>query len=214
MNIDVKELRIFIERNIPWFIASILLVIFVAIAEDVIKQELLPMDQVIQGWIQGIMTPMLTSFFMFITDFGGASIFIIISLFSLFIAKKKKFGMSVTINLLIIFLLNVILKNIFQRPRPDEAGMLIEETGFSFPSGHSMVSMAFYGYLMYLAYRRIENPYLRYAACISLGLLICLIGISRVYLGVHYPSDVFSGFCLAIAYLIVYIKVSNYVLNH
>ena len=70
--------------------------------------------------------------------------------------KKKKIGLSIFSNLVIITVLNQLLKRILQRPRPTEF-RIIEETGYSFPSGHSMVSMAFYGYLIYLIYKYVKK---------------------------------------------------------
>ena len=104
-----------------------------------------------------------------------------------------------------------MLKNILQRPRPTEY-RIIEETGYSFPSGHSMVSMAFYGYLIYLIYKYVKNKYVKWISITLLGILICLIGISRIYLGVHYTSDVLGGFLISISYLIIYINIVNKVL--
>ncbi|MCI8481978.1 MAG: phosphatase PAP2 family protein [Clostridia bacterium] len=66
--------------------------------------------------------------------------------------------------------------------------------------------MAFYGFLIYIIYKKIENKNLKWGLCTGLSFLILLIGISRIYLGVHYASDVIGGFCLSISYLIVYIK--------
>ena len=69
-----------------------------------------------------------------------------------------------------------------------------------------MVSPAFYGYLIYLIYRYIKNKYIKWSLIVLLSILICLIGISRIYLGVHYTSDVLGGFLLSISYLVVYIS--------
>ena len=69
-----------------------------------------------------------------------------------------------------------------------------------------MISMAFYGFLIYLIYKNIKNKYLKTTLIIILSLLIIAIGISRIYLGVHYLSDVIGGFLISIFYLIVYIK--------
>lgn len=72
-----------------------------------------------------------------------------------------------------------------------------------------MVSMAFYGYLIYLIYKYVKNKYLKYISIILLSILICSIGISRIYLGVHYTSDVLAGFMISISYLIIYISAVN-----
>ena len=119
--------------------------------------------------------------------------------------KNKKIGLSIISNIVIITILNQLLKRILQRPRPTEF-RIVEETGYSFPSGHSMVSMAFYGYLIYLIYRYIKNKYVKWTLITILSILICLIGISRIYLGVHYTSDVLGGFLLSISYLVIYIS--------
>ena len=114
----------------------------------------------------------------------------------------KKYKILVPANLITIVIINIVLKNFFLRPRPNEF-RLIEETGYSFPSGHAMASTAFYGLLIYIAHEKIENKILRNTICIMLGLLILLISVSRIYVGVHYTSDVIAGTCLSIAYLIL-----------
>ena len=126
--------------------------------------------------------------------------------------KNKKIGLSIISNIVIITILNQLLKRILQRPRPTEF-RIVEETGYSFPSGHSMVSMAFYGYLIYLIYRYIKNKYIKWSLIVLLSILICLIGISRIYLGVHYTSDVLGGFLLSISYLVVYISLIKKILS-
>lgn len=101
------------------------------------------------------------------------------------------------------------LRIFFERPRPDNL-RIIEETGFSFPSGHSMASMAFYGYLIYLIFMNVKDRKLRNLLCAGLGILVFLIGLSRIYLGVHYTSDVIAGMCFSMAYLIFMISIGLY----
>ena len=144
----------------------------------------------------------------FITNFGGAIFLIILAIVLFILIKNRKIGLSILSNLVIITILNQLLKRILQRPRPTEY-RIIEETGYSFPSGHSMISMAFYGYLIYLIYRYVKNKYIKWGSIILLGVLICSIGISRIYLGVHYTSDVLGGFLISISYLVIYISAVN-----
>ena len=144
----------------------------------------------------------------FITNFGGAIFLIIVTIILFILIKNKKIGFSIISNLVIVTILNQLLKNILQRPRPNEF-RIIEETGYSFPSGHSMVSMAFYGYLIYLIYIYVKNKYLKWTLIVLLSILICTIGISRIYLGVHYTSDVLGGFLISISYLVIYISAVN-----
>ena len=90
------------------------------------------------------------------------------------------------------------------RPRPDHL-RLIKQNGYSYPSGHSMISIAVYGFLIYYVYHKVKNKALKIALIILLSLLIILIGISRIYVGVHYPSDVLGGYTLSLLIIIVVI---------
>ena len=126
----------------------------------------------------------------------------------LVLIKNKKIGISIFSNLVIVTILNQLLKAILQRPRPTEY-RIVEETGYSFPSGHSMVSMAFYGYLIYLIYKYVKNKYIKWISIVLLSILVCSIGISRIYLGVHYTSDVLGGFLISMSYLVIYISAVN-----
>ena len=102
--------------------------------------------------------------------------------------------------------INLAIKDIVQRPRP-LGYRLVSETGFSFPSGHSMISMALYGFVIYLIYRYAHDRNLKWASIIFLSLLIIVIGLSRIYLGVHYASDVLAGLLISMAYLMIYLKI-------
>ena len=203
MKEDWKE---FIKKNLKWVVLFICLVGFLALAEDVFNKEIMNGDIIGYKLISTfLISDFVTPIAKFITNFGGA-IFLSIATVMLFLfIKNKKIGLSIISNIVIIAVLNQLLKRLLQRPRPTEF-RIVEETGYSFPSGHSMVSMAFYGYLIYLIYRYIKNKYVKWTLITILSILICLIGISRIYLGVHYTSDVLGGFLLSISYLVVYIS--------
>ncbi len=138
-----------------------------------------------------------------ITNFANAYFLIGLSLILLLCIKDKMIGMSIFTNLALSFFTNFILKLIMHRPRPMEY-QLVEEGGYSFPSGHSMVSMAFYGFLIYLIFKNVQNKHVKRVSIALLSILILCIGTTRVYLGVHYASDVLAGFMLGIAYLVVF----------
>lgn len=203
----MKNIMSLIKKNCLWIILSICIVIFVAIAEDVFSKEIMRMDMIAYNiFIILLRNEYITFFMKLITEFGSSIVLILITLLSFIVIKDKKHSLYIFINLILITLLNNILKYFVQRPRPD-GYRLINGNGYSFPSGHSMISMAFYGYIIYLAYKHIKNKTLKYFVILSLTLLITLIGISRIYLGVHYASDVIAGFFISIAYLIIYISI-------
>lgn len=199
----------FIKNNWRWMLLFICLIGFLALAEDVFHQEIMNGDIVGYDIISklfkfNVSTPIAK----FITNFGGAIFVISLTTILFFVIKDKKIGISIITNLGIVTILNQIIKFIMQRPRPTEF-RIIEETGYSFPSGHSMVSLAFYGYLIFLIYKYINNKHLKRTLIIILSVLICIIGVSRIYLGVHYTSDVLGGFLISFAYLIIYIELVN-----
>ncbi len=204
-----EKLKEFIVKNLKWVVLFICLIGFFALAEDVFNKEIMNGDIVGYKLVSTfLISDFATPIAKFITNFGGAIILIGLAFMLFIFIKNKKIGVSIISNLAIITLLNQLLKRIVQRPRPTEF-RIVEESGYSFPSGHSMVSMAFYGYLIYLIYKYVKNKYLKWISIILLSILICSIGISRIYLGVHYTSDVLGGFFISISYLIIYISAVN-----
>ena len=125
----------------------------------------------------------------------------------LILIKNKKYGIYILTNLVLASVINSVLKLIFLRERPTD--MLIDIGGYSYPSGHSFVSMAFYGLLIYLVTKTNFKKKTKNIMIILLSLLILLIGISRIYLGVHYPSDVLGGFIGGLIYLIIFVEISK-----
>ena len=201
-----------IRKNVKWIVFFISLVLFLFIAEDVFTKEIMDMDALGYGFISSFISDGATLVMKFITYFGSAYVLIPLTALLFVLTKNKKLNILIGSNLLLVTFLNQFLKIVFQRPRPEEY-RLISESGYSFPSGHSMVSMAFYGLLIYIVYRYVKNVYVKYGLMVILFMLILFIGISRIYLGVHYTSDVMGGFLLSISYLIVFIRVTNKFIN-
>ena len=193
-----------LKKNYKLIILLICVVILVAIMEDIFEKETMFIDLFIYKLIVlSMRNNILTSVFRVITNLGGAYCLTIIAILCAIFIKNKKIAFAIPINLILSTMLNLMLKNIVERPRPI-GYRLIDETGYSFPSGHSMISAAFYGLIIYFIWKNVKNIKLKYISCILLALLILLIGISRIYLGVHYASDVLGGFTISIAYLIIF----------
>lgn len=146
----------------------------------------------------------MTNIIKVITNLGGVLVIFGVTILSLLIFRRKKINICIVLNLLgIVIINNLLLKNIIGRDRPSDIN-IITEIGKSFPSGHSAVSMVVYGYLIYLIYNFINNKYLKYILISILILIILIVGITRIYLGVHYTSDVLGGYLLGISYLLIF----------
>lgn len=198
-----------LEKNVKWIVLFLCIILIIGIIQDLLNKEIDKLDvagynMVSEYLISDNVTPIAKS----ITQLGGAIFLIGLSITLAIVIKNKKIGILIWVNIAISTLLNQILKFIIQRPRPTEF-RIIDESGYSFPSGHSMISATFYGFLIYLIYKNVKNKYLKYSLITMLVILILLIGTSRIYLGVHYTSDVLAGFLIAISYLIIFTTVAD-----
>lgn len=154
----------------------------------------------------------LTDFFKVVTYLGSSYTYIILLIIALIFIKNKDIPLLMIVNVVSSALLMSFLKNIIQRPRPDYK--LITENGFSFPSGHSLNAVVFYGLLIYLIHSKVKSKKIKISLEIIFTIIILLIGLSRIYLGVHYASDVLAGFAFGFIWLycfinIIYKKVLN-----
>ena len=188
------------------FIIFIATIVFIGVAVGVQTGYLDGFDDAVRYRVYSMRSDKLTVFWRFITHSGDR--YVVILLGVILLLKKslrEKYGVKFAIAALSSTALYQIMKYIFQRPRPDLALRLIEQGGYSFPSGHSMNFLVSFGILIYLLLKYCENRRLAKILSVGLGLLTILIGFSRVYVGVHYPTDIIGGWSLGIAVLVAMI---------
>lgn len=185
----------------------VLSLFFISILLLVIFKKTAFIDEPIYEFIISWRSSFLDTFFIFITQLGNTiPILLIVLVMAAFL--HNRYGIFLMVSTIDSVLMNTLVKYCIQRPRP--TGLrLIEQGGYSFPSGHAMISVCVYGYLLYLAYTRISNKYLKYSVSILLLLVILGIGVSRIYVGVHYPTDVLAGYLLATIYVILLVEVTK-----
>ncbi len=163
------------------------------------------LDRFVYNMLMSIKCTNVTNVFKIITTLGNTRFIIfsniIIVIFYAFI--KKNSLLLIPFSSILSPIINNILKFIFRRPRPDEIYRLITESNYSFPSGHAMISILFYGSIIVLINR--SNIKHKKVLNTLIILIILLIGITRVYLGVHYVSDVIGGYLISLS-IIVLIK--------
>lgn len=191
------------KRKTLIFIVCIFLGSFILLLTQINSETLVAFDEAVYNLLEH--NSRLTSIMKFITFFGDSQTLIMLAIVAFIAIRNKKEAATVPLNLALIATCNATLKLLIKRPRPVGIS-LIEASGYSFPSGHSASSFAFYGFLMYLIYNNCKNQKLKIVSMMFLGILIFLIGLSRIYLGVHYASDVLGGYSLAALYLILYIS--------
>ena len=166
-------------------------------------------DATITDIIQSSRSADLTVFFKAVTTIGDRNSWFIQAglLFIFFVFFKKNWVIPFKASLVLVTAsaINQILKEILGRDRPLES--LIEVGNNSFPSGHTMSAIALYGFLIYICLKHIKNPWLKYFFITLLFILIVLMGISRIYLGVHYPTDIIAGLLGGFLCLLIYITI-------
>lgn len=191
-------------KNDKMLIASlILLIIFIFFV--FLRNYFNIIDDFVYSLVKPLISNDMTNIMQFITFFSDPIWCILLSCLMILFVKNKKISKAFILNLILVFLLNYVLKILFSRNRPADINLIVE-TGFSFPSGHAMMSLGIYGFLIYLLLLSDKNKISKIIGTCFLILLIFLIGISRIYLGVHYATDVIAGFVISASYLLLFIR--------
>lgn len=193
------------KYKIP-IIIILILIIFIITLRVITTEELIIDTMAYNLFVEKLRSPNLNKVMLLVATLSNMPVTVIFIIVLLILIKDKKIALTIPANLLLITIINQILKLIIQRPRPI-GYRLIEIGEYSFPSGHAMTSMALYGFLIYLSYKLIKNKNLKIFFITACILIIIIIGISRIYLGVHYCSDVLAGWSISIIYLIIYINI-------
>lgn len=187
-------------------ISVLLLIVIIIITSKIILNKELIIDKIAHDiLVKKLRNPTLTEIMKWITKLSNTTFIVLATIFImvLLISKKKeKIAALVFLNLGAITLMNQVLKYIFKRERPI-GYKLIRQGGYSFPSGHAMVSMAFYGLIIYLIIHLVKNNRIKKILITMNIIIILLIGISRIYLGVHYLSDILTGYSISMIYLFI-----------
>ena len=179
------------------------LVLFVLLAILMVTGNLQWFDDPIREWVYSIRNPALTEVLKVITYMGNwQTITLLCIVLLLFRKTRLRYGVPVSAGAIFVTIFNRIIKLIFKRPRPEESLHLIEEGGYSFTSGHSITSMVVVGLLIYLVRKYVRNRKAANILTAALAVPWIFIGLSRIYMGVHFPSDVLAGWALGAAVLV------------
>ncbi len=204
--------KIFLDilKNLGWkLVAGLCLAIGVIfffgwLASEVIEGETRAFDNSIRNFFQSIASPTLTEIMIFFTYLGsvyGIILLLTIAVAVLFYRNHKRAAILLIITMLGESILSFVLKLSFQRPRPEAYFDFKLPSSFSFPSGHAFASLCFFGALALFITSRTAKRHWQIAVWMTAVFLFLIIGISRIYLGVHYPSDVIAGYAAGFVWL-------------
>jgi undecaprenyl-diphosphatase len=186
--------------------AALAFLAFVRITRELIEGDVSAVDRAILLTVTRTRTPWLTIAAIDVTALGSITLVVLFSTFTLvvLIALRDRLG---ALQLLAASagagMLTLLTKNVIERIRPEEAQQLIVVSGFSYPSGHSVSTSALYLTIAIIAGRYIQHSGARVAIFLAVSAVVILVGSSRIYLGVHYATDVVSGISLGAAWALV-----------
>lgn len=206
--VDKRNIKKWIMLGILGLITIAFLVAFLMVAIDVKGNRFGDFDEKCINFALSIRSGWLTAIFTIITNLVNPIFIGFVGFCILIFAKNRRiFSFQLFLNMGIVAVINLVMKYFFVRSRPDEALHLVSEVGYSFPSGHTMFAVAFYGFLVYMLWNSERKKSIKIPLTVGGVLLVLLISFSRIYLGVHYASDVIGGLCISSAYMIIFLFV-------
>ena len=185
------------------------LLVFIILAIFVQLQRTIFIDAPLANAIQSLTSDFVTALMRLLTHAGDKIMVGVITVAiagGLFFRHRQKDASMVLVTIGGSVALNIIFKLLFARPRPNPALALIVEDGFSFPSGHAMAAAVLAAIVILL----VRHSRWRAPVYYAMTSYMIIVGISRIYLGVHYPSDILAGFCVSIAWAVVVYSIFQY----
>jgi membrane-associated phospholipid phosphatase len=217
MKQKIKRIGIIVLEEMALLSGELLLVLlfgtlaivgFANMVYRLVNNHLQSFDDTYYGYVHSFLSDSMTSFMKIMTSLGNPQVAIIpgalIVIYFLFIKPHRWYSILVPVVGIGSFFINRFMKYFFDRPRPLISERMVKVIyELSFPSGHAMFSMAFYGLVAYISWHYIKNKTLKVLLTMFIVILIFFIGVSRVYLRVHYPSDVLAGFAAGFIWLVI-----------
>jgi membrane-associated phospholipid phosphatase len=206
-----------VELLIIWILFFICILVFALTAYRTFLLKKEDIDTSVFNFLATLVSDRNTDILEVITFLGNHNFLIpanlVLIAYFLFIKKHRWYSIKIPVVAIGGVTIMSLLKLIFNRPRP-LIPLLEPAQGLSFPSGHAMMSFSFYGLLIYMVYENVRNKYLRWGLMIFLLLLIFAIGFSRVYLRVHYATDVIAGFAAGFVWIVLSLFVIRRIENY
>lgn len=186
--------------------ALVALVFFSWLASEVLEGETGAFDEAVRAFVHNYASPTLTALMQLVTRFGSVMWLLVIGVcvaVAFVLAKRWRDVALFVVTMAGAAVLNITLKLSFGRARPEAFFETPQPSSYSFPSGHALLSVCFYGALAVIITHRLHSNPARFIVWAAAALLVVLIGFSRIYLGVHYPTDVLASYAVALAWVVV-----------
>lgn len=187
--------------------SAVCFLLFLKLSEEVwSKESIVIFDKQISDYIYTLRTPFLTSIIQFVTSLADANtviVFAVVAIIVLYVVKRRKmlfvFLVAIPSNLFIV----EVAKEIFVRPRPLQENALVLANSFSYPSGHTLMAVTIYGFVGIYIAETVKSKKISFFANVIVALLVISVGFSRIYLGVHWFSDVLGSFLIGVSWLCI-----------